>query len=469
MAAAKGDSSKSERLRKKGNEIYLQLRGAGRFATPVQRAKLTRAHELYAHALAESCNPDDRASCMKNAGNLHWLWTKFEMDVFVSRAGERGDLSELALCKSKLFMSVDFLLKALHEGAGAAKSQEWLDNLVAVLAGIVDWTSMQADIDLHFLDSAPILRYLCQAFDVSLSNSPVTCEPAVVAHIRFAEKLLQQGKEKLEGEDSRNIRASVSLLHHCLETLQRAVKLPGNHPLKKCHQREIEDLQDRARLHMYICESVQARATADEILNKAVSKDKMNMDLVCLCLDFYRQAALSTRERDLENEAIATSRMGKMLSEYFRNNDKAAQYHYQAVRLASLVMSPRITGADWYFYSLRKIEEHQAKVVQVEEMEHEKEREPVKIKITGKLKKIQIEGRKDAESFLRYIYQEHPNADPRKQPGEMFNSKIGKQTLKKAMSHYHPDVNGKYGKEWQVLCEEIFKVLNNKYEYYKGL
>jgi hypothetical protein len=35
------------------------------------------------------------------------------------------------------------------------------------------------------------------------------------------------------------------------------------------------------------------------------------------------------------------------------------------------------------------------------------------------------------------------------------------------MFHYHPDVNGQHGEEWQVLCEEISKILNNKYEYNK--
>lgn len=461
MVPANG-SSKSEQLRKRGNDVYLRLRGPGRFAVPVQRAKLTRAHELYTYALAESNNPDDRASGFKNLGKLSWFWTKFEMDVVVSR-GEREDMNELGLCKSRLSMTVEFLLNALQEGARAAKTQEWLANLDAVLAKVVDWASS----NIHF-PSAPTLRYLCQAFDVSLSNSPVKCEPAVVAHIRFAEKLLQQGILKLgeeEGSDPKDIGASLSLMHDCLQPLQRAGQLPGNRNLKIVHRREIEDLQERAHLQICTCESMQARATGDEILRKAVCEnEELNMDLVYESLDFYRKAALLTREKDMESEAIATSRIGRVFSEIFKNGGKAAQFHYQATKLALTVMSPRIARAAWYTYSLQKVGEHQASVVQVEEKKYERRRAPIKKKLTEKLKKIQMEAKKDVESFLRYIYQEHPNPDPKKHPGKMLNFKICKETLKKAMSHYHPDVNGKHGEECEVLCEEISKVLNNKYE-----
>lgn len=81
---------------------------------------------------------------------------------------------------------------------------------------------------------------------------------------------------------------------------------------------------------------------------------------------------------------------------------------------------------------------------------------------------IKREGEKSAESFLVFIYKEHSHPDPRKRVmGNIGTKDNVKGALRKAIVAYHPDHNGQYERDWQVLCDEISKILNRKYENFK--
>ena len=72
------------------------------------------------------------------------------------------------------------------------------------------------------------------------------------------------------------------------------------------------------------------------------------------------------------------------------------------------------------------------------------------------------------DGFLRHIYKTYPPKNPEhklndKDVGEWTKSK---KILLTAIFHYHPDKQDKekHGKKWAVLCEEITKLLNRRYE-----
>jgi len=73
---------------------------------------------------------------------------------------------------------------------------------------------------------------------------------------------------------------------------------------------------------------------------------------------------------------------------------------------------------------------------------------------------------------LRYIYKTYPPKNPEhkldnKDLDEHANVK---KALLRAIHHYHPDKQDKEGedcKKWAVLCEEITKLLNGRYETHK--
>lgn len=84
-----------------------------------------------------------------------------------------------------------------------------------------------------------------------------------------------------------------------------------------------------------------------------------------------------------------------------------------------------------------------------EEREHEQQRAPTKKKLEEALKNLYKEGRNDTYSFLKYIFANHPNTGPKKQPSDLLKPPIKntKTILRKATLHYHLDVNGQHGEE----------------------
>ena len=76
-----------------------------------------------------------------------------------------------------------------------------------------------------------------------------------------------------------------------------------------------------------------------------------------------------------------------------------------------------------------------------------------------------------AEGLLRHIYKAYPPKNPEHKLNDKDldeRAKV-KKTLLTAIQHYHPDKQDKekHGKKWAVLCEEITKLLNGRYETYK--
>jgi len=76
-----------------------------------------------------------------------------------------------------------------------------------------------------------------------------------------------------------------------------------------------------------------------------------------------------------------------------------------------------------------------------------------------------------AEGLLRHIYKTYPpkNPDHKLDDKDLDTRTKMKKTLLTAIQHYHPDKQDKekHGRKWAVLCEEITKLLNGRYEAYK--
>ncbi|KAG0601285.1 hypothetical protein M758_11G099000 [Ceratodon purpureus] len=454
MASSSRDTSMCDKLREKGNALYRQLAGPQVYAAPLRRMKCTQAEKYYQEALAQSRTRADRASCLKNLGMLHILWTRLELvdTAIVDDEPSFVYAPHLAYAKKKAAAAVGPLVEALHSGEG--KPQQWLRHLQDHLVGFVEWAPR------------PLLRSLCEEFDLALGKRTVRCKAAVVAHLRFAEKQFGQGVLNLE---SHNFTGCISIMNDCMQLLRKAASLEAERDSDEYIS--ITEMQERAETQIFVCESMQACASGDQVLMRALfDEEEVNLELAFEAIDLYRSAVLLTRERDIEGEAVAMSKLGKVYSEVIKDPERASKAHYQATKLALTVMSPRIARSDWYRYSSAKHAEHQEEVRRTEEREHEEKVAPTKKKLEEEIRSLDLEAKKEGRHFLDYIYQNHPNPDPKKTPGDMLkaeNRVLTKEMLRKAISHYHPDANVVYGEEWQVLCEEISKILNLKYEYFK--
>ncbi|MCO5603399.1 hypothetical protein L7F22_057549 [Adiantum nelumboides] len=463
-------SSPSALLRAQGNALYKQILEGG-FCLTIKRSRLARALQLYKEALNASVTVDDKASCYKNLGMLHLLFCKVELNQQVLQAGDCHDGAELldktesfSVCKFYLFKAVDFLSHAQEHGA-KAKSQPWLDHLQTCLSSIVEWASEQSS--LLSVSYSPLLQYVCEAFEKADFIPNIS---RLVAVRTYANALFKEALTKKFSDESMDYKGCQSLLHLCLVPLRKATLICSDAEEQgKTLLHEVQELEGSVNVHLCICEAMQAIALGDKYLSEALmDSEELDMEKVKDSLDCYRQASIATRELDMESEAVAVSRIGKLYSDVLKLPEEAHKYHFQALRLALTVMSPSIERAEWYQYCLDKVKAHQEVVVAKENNKNDEEREPAMQRLEKKLAALQEEANKGAEALLKYVYAQHPHPDINKNVVPCFGSADNtKASIKKAILHYHPDSNVRYGDDWKVLCEEICKHLNEKYYCFK--
>ena len=74
-------------------------------------------------------------------------------------------------------------------------------------------------------------------------------------------------------------------------------------------------------------------------------EEDLNMDMVWAVVDWYKQAALLTRENDVELEAIALSRLGKVYDSVLKMKAKAQENLKRSIQLA-MSLHPRTFNSE---------------------------------------------------------------------------------------------------------------------------
>lgn len=90
---------------------------------------------------------------------------------------------------------------------------------------------------------------------------------------------------------------------------------------------------------------------ADDILHSLLmDEENLSMDMVWKVVDLYKEAIILTREKDVEMEAIALSRLGNVNDKILKDKLKAKAYFRRSIQLA-LSLHPRIFDAEGRFLS----------------------------------------------------------------------------------------------------------------------
>jgi hypothetical protein len=137
------------------------------------------------------------------------------------------------------------------------------------------------------------------------------------------------------------------------------------------------------------CESVRIRFQADQLFNDYVNDaEQLNWNMMWEIADMYKEALLQTRERDIENEAIALTRLGRMFEKIFKIRDKAHSYYRRAFDLAQCLMPGDLNKLSWFIECRNGIERYQAGVRTEEERKEYEEKRPILIKLEGELAEL---------------------------------------------------------------------------------
>jgi len=125
----------------------------------------------------------------------------------------------------------------------------------------------------------------------------------------------------------------------------------------------------------------------------------------------------------------------------------------------------------WYKTCTEALQRYQSEAVTNDEAVWQKEREKYIKELEAELKDLKEANIGSAAGLLRHIYKTYPPKNPEHKldDKDLDNSTKMKKAVLTAIQHYHPDKQDKekHGRKWAVLCEEITKLLNGRYETYK--
>ena len=98
-------------------------------------------------------------------------------------------------------------------------------------------------------------------------------------------------------------------------------------------------------MHNYLQGFVRSVPLGDELLERATRYyETVDINMVWEIIDWYKQAILLARELDIEQEAIAMQRIGRVYAKVLKFKPQAKEYYKRAIQLA-VSMAPRIFTA----------------------------------------------------------------------------------------------------------------------------
>jgi DnaJ-domain-containing protein 1 len=427
--------------REKGNEIY---RSAENLSPVLRKKRLQQAISIYTNAFQTQANDDELSSAAKNLATASCrladiVEEKFAHIYHVKEAGKYFSIAYDAGLKSK--------------------SQPWIELLLTNTRLFID-EAIQFSLNLSdFKERARLLSYI--ACEISEENLKALCFLNLAdANFKAGISELAKGKYK----------ECLFFMRECYHPVEEARRYGHCDPFVST---EVAIYESDIFQHQCTAESIQARSTGDDLFRSVLcDEDNLNVDMVWEVIDFYKQAILLTRERDVEFEAIGHSRLGRVYDQVLKLKVKAKENFMRCLELCNS-MHPRVfTSEKWYQEATEALNRYQREVRRKEEQAWSAQKNSILLELKEDIDKLK-EVSANTEDLLRHIYRAHPPKNKDHTLNESYLSGENqnmKKALRESLLHYHPDrLKAKdLGKKWIVLCEEITKFLNLRYEHYKS-
>ena len=356
---------------------------------------------------------------------LHW-WNEalnaFDDAAHISTSATMVAIGLDSAWLEKLRDSADLVLQASHEAISTA-TIERPRRIILLHTTAFDWP-LRHLLALKVPSHAYLLLDLAQL------------------HFKEAVTLIEAGE----------FRKACYQLHECERPIVEGLSFAAASAtsIRSSYDAESDDLPSDFQLlqqdvcfHLATCESVEYRWLGDMVLERSMNAtDGLSMDGVWEAVDYYRQAVLLTRERDLENEAAAMSRLGRVYRQVLKQNMRSRDFFKRCQELVVALAPKSLLHFDWCKECMEVIKEIQDERRQREEAEQQRARQPIldslkdELQAIEKLKQRGIGGLVD---LLRHIYTAHPPKKESHTLQEPVDTSNARQRLKKAFLHYHPD------------------------------
>jgi len=405
----------------------------------LQYEYLVKAFRLFNEALQKADNLNQRVSLAKNCATTSMKAAKLKTERKKKMFGHH-------ISHSVLYFSY-----ALFHGTH--RPEEWRND---VMAQVLDIFELIHHSPYPFDARISFFLQLIPLLSPSLLLSQLNLH---LATLYFNQAITQQENKQWTTSKS---------------TLENATRYI-NDGLRFCQddfylRAQLEDLEERKRIHFSIAEAIVVLDVADSLYSNSISNDEfLNLDQMWIVADFYKLSADLSHENNLEGEAIAFSRLGRVFNKIFKTKEKAHHYYRFALQIALTLVPRDFSQSDWYTETQTFLQEYQAEKIAEEEEKKSKSKEVYLNLLSETLELIRKESNCGATSLLQYLYKTHPPKNPTQTiPTE---TELKKQLIR-CISHYHPDKQtlneaDPESMKWYVLCEEITKILNYHYQILK--
>jgi len=440
----------SSSWRSEGNKYFSQAHQDG-LAPIIKESRLQEAIKFYHRALSAACeNKDDAASACKNLAK-----SNFGL-ICVTDDTE----TEIKLFKE----CFQYCSKALEYGRDC-KSLDWLMDVDALYRTV------------YFL--------ICDQFDVLSTELKINLFESLASVVsekdrlypdinhHLAEAWLSEACMALNDNDFKTSLNALKEMYRPVEEVKRY----GKH--RDQLMTDIECFQCDITIQMARTESMQAISTGDTLLENHLLEDAdLNMDLIYTVIDYYRHAMVLTRGVEIELEAMALSKLGKLYDQVLKIKHRASDCFHKCLQLAATLVPRVLTSEAWYKVANETLMKYQMESYSHQERERQKERQKYLDELKTELKEISEAKKKwkdQGGEFLMFIYEKFPPkvtcTIPKKEDVVGKEMTSLKKLFQKAVIYYHPDKQDveRFGMKWKVLSEEITKDLSTFYEITKGL
>ncbi|XP_031557582.1 uncharacterized protein LOC116294173 [Actinia tenebrosa] len=436
--------------RKKGNRIFENAKKWG-LSFAMRKILLENAMACYVRAedLASN-NLDEYSSASKNHGKAAW-----KLFGLLKEKQEEQDNTVLYLKEAAKFFCVSY-------ENGSRKHDEWRNDLLISLNNCVK--------ELHDIcQNVNEVDEKCRILSSFIKVITVK-DFHVELQINHTEILFHDALKFLQNKD---YKGALKRLKECYRPIEEAKMVNQS---ESCAA-EIRILEQDVYFHTCSAESIQACECGNEVLNIAtLNEESLNMNLVWDAVDWYKRAAILTRELDLEQEAIALSHLGFVYNKVLKDKDKSKEYYKKCFELAESMKPRTFFTQDWYQQCVSTLQEFQKEEWLKDERIDEEAREVRIVKIKKELEDLKENNTGECE-ILIHVYNTYPPKNSKwVKPSEKdmakwakMKKKDFKKVLLKGIYDYHPDKIDaeEHCEKWKTLCEEITKLLTAHYDYLK--
>lgn len=386
-------SSTSVRFREDGNKVYITAKD--NIPAKIQLERLQTASNLYYKAYNTSIDMDEKVSAAKNMGMVSWRIGKL-----------KEQLQDRSSVIFHFFKEAFQYLTEAWTKSRDVKPSEWRDGIST--SAFTIWSDLIQNrlSDIVIVNRVKILYDMLQSIEIPQLRAEF--------YIHIATCHFHAGVTAIQ---TKNFKAAMYEMKECYLPVTEAMSLGKNLSLEHI-TRDAETLESDVTMHQCLAESMQANQIGEELFNKLLmDEENLNIDMVYEVIDWHKQAVLRTREiTEVEVEAIALSRIGRVYDKVLKLKAKAKEYLMRSMQLANSMHPRTFHGEGWFEDCKEILARYQKEVVEQESEVWQKERESFLKELEKELQDIKKNDQENtnsrSEGFLKFIYKSYPPTNP---------------------------------------------------------